>query len=115
MINNSVASTSFYIDPKDRLVRVSIPRRGKPYEHRCSRDVYEQVAHWIDERGERPFTGEEIVAGEDAPHSQVFAALAFLDERSIIERRGKMAFAVNPDGGVHLDAMTEWHALRENA
>jgi len=109
-----VDRSTFRIDRAGFLVRAVTPRRGKPYEHRCSLEVYERVAHWIDERGEQPFTGEEIVAGEDAPHSQVFTALAFLDERSIIERDGRLNFAVNP-GGVHLDAMTEWHALREKA
>jgi len=110
-----VDRSTFRIDRAVFLVRAVTPRRGKPYEHRCSLEVYEQVAHWIDERGEHPFTGEEIVAAEDAPHSQVFTALAFLHERSIIERQGKMTIAVNPGGGVHLEAMTEWHALREKA
>jgi hypothetical protein len=53
----------------------------------------------------------EIVAAEDIPHTQVDVALAFLNERGIIERRGRRNFPAS--AAVHIDAMTEWHALRE--
>ena len=98
------------------LVRRVVPKRGEPYEHRCELATYEAVAHVIDELGDEPFTGDEVQAAIDLPSSQVHAALAFLRDRASIEpahgRRHRAAASI-AGGGVHLDAMTEFHALRE--
>ena len=95
------------------LVRRVAPRRGTPYEHRCPAAAYESVAWAIDEQAE-PFTLEVLQAATGLPFTQVAVALAFLKERGCIApvhgRKHKAA-----SGCVHLDAMTEYHALREGA
>ncbi|MCA9253436.1 MAG: hypothetical protein KDA54_20075 [Phycisphaerales bacterium] len=96
------------------LIREVVPRRGKPYTHRCSLATFEHVAHAIDEAGHGCFTLETIVADEDLPFTQVAVALAFLKERGIIETHFRRNFAATI-GGTHLDAMTEYHALEAGA
>jgi hypothetical protein len=100
----------------DMLVRRVVPKRGEPYEHRCELATYEAVAHTIDELGDEPFTGDEVQAAIDLPSSQVHTALAFLRDRGSLGpahgRRHRAAASI-AGGGVHLDAMTEFHALRE--
>ena len=94
------------------LVRSVVPARGKPYEHRCPRESFEILAHAVDELGEAGFTLETLVEREALPSTQVAVALAFLKERSIIETRYRRNYAATDS--VHLDAMTEFHALAEN-
>jgi hypothetical protein len=98
------------------LVRRVSPKRGKPYEHRCELATYEAVAHAIDDLGDEALTGDEVQAVIDLPSSQVHTALAFLRDRGCLEpahgRRHRAAASL-AGGGVHLDAMTEFHALRE--
>ena len=93
----------------DHLARKVVPRRGKPYEHRCPRRSFEQVAHAIEEAGDGVFTLELLVEREELPFTQVAVALAFLKERGIVETRYRRNYAAT--GGVHLDAMTEYCAL----
>lgn len=88
------------------------PGRGDPYQHTCDLEVYEAVAHTIDELNGASFTYEEIRRSINAPFSQVAVAIAFLKERGCIvpaQRRRSVAATDH----VHLDAMTEWHARRE--
>ena len=66
----------------------------------------------MDECGEAGFTLEALVERETLPFTQVAVALAFLKERSIIETRYRRNYAATDS--VHLDAMTEFHALAEN-
>jgi len=94
------------------LVRKVVPRRGEPYEHRCPRASFEQMAHAIDEAGNEAFTLELLVEREDLPFTQVAVALGFLKERSIVETRYRRNYAST--SVVHLDAMTEYFALAEN-
>jgi hypothetical protein len=95
------------------LICTVVPRRGRPYRHRCTRATFEQVAHAIDEAGERAFTLETLVQAEDLPFTQVAVALAFLKERGIVETRYRRNYGAS--SGVHLDAMTEFHALADHA
>ncbi len=95
-----------------RLVRRVVPARGKPYEHRCPRESFETIAHAVDEFGEAGFTLETLVEREALPFTQVAVALAFLKECGLIERRYRRNYAATDR--VHLDAMTEFHALAEN-
>ncbi len=44
------------------LVRNVFPRRGQPYEHRCPRAAFEQIAHAAEELGGAGFTLESRVA-----------------------------------------------------
>lgn len=99
---------------EDVLIRsvVPAPGRGEPYEHSCEREVFEAAAHTINELNGASFTYEEVRQVVQTPFTQVAVAIAFLKERSIIVptvRRRHVAAGES----VHLDAMTEWHALRE--
>ena len=96
----------------DHLIRKVTPVRGKPYEHRCPRASFEQIAHTADEIGSDGFTLESLVAHEGLPFTQVAVALAFLKERGIIETRYRRNYPATDC--VHLDAMTEFHALAKN-
>ena len=88
------------------------PGRGDPYQHTCDLEVYEAVAHAIDELDGASFTYEEIRQRINAPFTQVSVAIAFLKERGCIvpaQRRRSVAATDH----IHLDAMTEWQARRE--
>ncbi len=108
-------------EPDDRfsvdgnvMARSVVPRRGTPYRHTCDLDVFTDVAHAIDGLGGEPFTLESVRAALDAPFTQVAVAIAFLKERGCIVP-GPRRSSVAATGSVHLDAMTEWHALREHS
>jgi DNA-binding IclR family transcriptional regulator len=75
--------------------------------------VYEKVAWALEETpAEGDGTGiEEIALKENLPHTQVHVALQFMDERGLVDRRHRRNYPATP--AVHLDAMLEWHALRE--
>lgn len=97
------------------LLRAVVPRRGSPYTHACALASFREVLHTIDERNGVPFTGEDLVRATDLPPTQVFTALAFLKERSIVETaRGRKNVAATIFD-VYLDGMTEWHALEAGA
>jgi hypothetical protein len=95
------------------LVRTVAGADGRSYTHRCTLDVFEMVA-WVLEEFPREGWGlaiNEIAAAHDLPHTQVDVTLAFLQERGIIDRRHRRNYPAST--GVHLDAMVEWHAQRE--
>jgi len=100
---------SFSVDRAGLLVRSVTPRRGKPYEHRCRLASLEAVAHRFDEFGEGD-TVETLADAIDEPVTQAATALAFLIERGIVERVGRLNFSASID--VYIDTMTEYHALR---
>lgn len=96
------------------LVRRVIPRRGRPYEHRCPLAAFEQIAHAAEELGAQGFTLESLLeyergAGRDVTFTNIAVTLAFLRERSILDVRHRRNYAATD--AVHLDAMTEFHAL----
>ncbi|MDQ7014635.1 MAG: hypothetical protein Q9O74_12185 [Planctomycetota bacterium] len=99
----------FTLDRRGALLRSVTPRRGTPYEHRCTLESFEAVAHAIDEAA-AGFVLEEIIAAEDLPSSQAATAIAFLKERGCVRVEGKRSYPAS--GCVHLDAMTEYHALK---
>jgi len=101
---------TFSVDHTGKLVRSVVPRRGKPYEHRCPLETLQALCHRFDEHGEGD-TVETIAVAIDVPITQVATALAFLLERGIIEVHNRRDYPATID--VHLDAMTEYHALRE--
>lgn len=96
------------------LVRSVVPKRGTPYQHTCDKDVFENVAHTIDELNSAGFTLDDVQASTQAPHTQVNVALAFMKERGCIVPSVRRKH-VGATSAVHLDAMTEWNALREKA
>ncbi len=94
------------------MVRDVRPRRGTPYRHTCDLEVFEAVAHAIDDLDGGSFTVETLREATGLPFTQINVTLAFLRERGIVVetlRRKSMAASES----IHLDAMTEWHALRE--
>ena len=87
---------------------------GKAYQHRCTRKVFETVAHAINET---PADGDgtcqvEIVRRESLPYSQVNVALEFLKERGVIEVRHRRCYPGSTTA--FEDAMIEFLALAEN-
>lgn len=106
-----MGTETFHIDRKGMLVRSVVPTRGEPYEHRCRPETYEALAHAIDEAADRGCTIEELAASEGVPMTQVAVAIAFLKERGCISVEGRRSYPAT--GSVHLDAMVEFHALRE--
>ena len=96
------------------LVREVVPRTGEPYEHRCPIDAFNSIAQAIDELGNEGFTLETLFYQENVPWTQVAVALAFLKERGIIDTRNRRNYAATTTG-VHLDPMTEYHALADGA
>jgi hypothetical protein len=102
----------------DHLIRHVVPRRGRPYDHRCPRAAFEQIAHAAEELGADGFTLESLLeyerdAGRDVTFTNVAVTLAFLRERGILDVRYRRNYAAT--SSVHLDAMTEFYALAENA
>ena len=104
---------TFTIDEARRLVRSVAPKRGKPYAHTCTAETFSFVADLIDEAGDRGCTIEELADWGDLPHSQVATAMAFLKERGCVKTVNRRSYPAT--GDVSLDAMTEYHALREGA
>ncbi len=111
---------TFIVDgPSGALLRRVVPRRGTPYEHACTKQVYDDVAYAIEQLGNASFTMEDVRAkvgdGDEAnmpPWSQVAVAIAFLKERScIVPARNRKHIAASDF--VYEDAMIEYHALRE--
>ena len=109
----------------DHLVRQVVPVRGQPYEpcpersrrNRCPRAAFEQISHAAEELGDQGLPLDAVVeyerqAGRDVTFTQVAVALAFLRERSILDVRYRRNYAATD--AVHLDAMTEYHALAEH-
>src|SRR5262245_27860814 len=94
------------------LTRSVVPKRGEPYQHTCDKDIFEAVAHAIDELHGTTFTYEEVRQTLDAPFTQVAVAIAFLRERGIIETAQRRRSAA-ASSDVYLDAMIEFHALAE--
>lgn len=101
---------TFSIDCSGAMVRSVIPRRGKAYEHRCTLDTLKAVCHRFNEHGEGD-TVETIAKAINVPITQVATALAFMLERGIVTVEHRRNYPATID--VYLDAMTEYHALRE--
>ena len=106
-----------FVVEDDHLIRKVVPRRGEPYEHRCPKASFEQVAHAAEELGEQGFTLESLLqyernANRDVTFTNVAVALAFLRERGILEVRYRRNYAATQCA--HLNAMTEYFALADN-
>jgi hypothetical protein len=95
------------------LVRTVTFPDGRTYTHRCPLKSYEQVAHAV---AETPVDGdgttlELLSEAEDLAFTQVNVALEFLKERGLVDVRHRRCYPGSSD--VYLDAMVEFHALRE--
>lgn len=101
----------FHVDDQGALVRTRISADDHRYEHRCSLETLQAVAHHFDGRDSDQRTLNQIAGAERVAWTQAAVALAFLKERGIVERRGDSNHAAS--GDCFLDAMTEYHALRD--
>ena len=101
----------------DHLVRSVVPiwGRGEPYEHRCPRASYENIAHAAElfstQTGDPGFTLEELATAAGTPSTQTAVALAFMKERGCVVTRYRRNYAAGRC--LFEDAMIEFHALRE--
>ena len=104
---------TFYFEPTgvlaERVQPTSGPRR-REYVHRCTRVVFEEVCHLLDEL--ETFTLEELVERGNLPSSQAALALRFLHEYGLAEKVHSRRCR-RTEGSIHLSAMTCWHAERE--
>jgi len=104
---------TFYFEPTgvlaERVQPAYGPRRAE-YVHRCTREVFEEVCHLVDEHD--TFTLDELAACGTLPNSQAALALRFLHEHGLVEkvhdRRNRRT-----EDSIHLSAMTCWCALME--
>ncbi len=76
------------------LVRTTTGSDGRTYTQRCSRAIYETVAHAVDEtpmEGQGT-TGQEIARREAVPFTQANIAFEFMKERSVLVVRCKRGY-----------------------
>lgn len=93
------------------LVRRLAPVSGEPYAHRCSPEVYRDVALEVQRAGARGTTLGETVESLDAPWSQAAVALAFMKERGCVAVQRRRVVACSTF--VYEDAMCELRALEQ--
>jgi hypothetical protein len=108
----------FSVDRAGNLVRSVVPKRGKPYQHRCAKQSFEEVAYAADEIGDEGITIDKLVARTGLPSTQVAVALAFLKERGCIDTEHRISYPSpgnQKPGQVSTDAMIEYHALAEGS
>jgi len=97
-----------------RATPISGPRR-EPYRHVCPRAALEAVAHAIDEAGPDGINRHNLRTKSGANYTQVAVAMAFLVERGAVHETGRRGSVLRPAANacVHMEAVTEFHALRE--
>jgi hypothetical protein len=83
----------------------------RDYLHRCTRDIFREVAFTIEEKAAGGTTLEDLVAAMDAPFTQVNVALAFMKERGCVEVRRRRAYPASD--ALYEDAMIEFCYLAE--
>lgn len=110
----------FSVDRAGNLVRSVVPKRGKPYEHKCRKESFEEVAYTADEMAAEgmPIKLEDLVSRTDLPSTQVNVALAFMLERGCLVTENRMHYPATGNqkpGQVALDAITEYYALAEGS
>ena len=88
---------------------------ARDYVHRCTRDIFREVAFTIEEKAAAPgsdgTTLEDLVAKMDAPFTQVNVALAFLKERGCVEVRRRRTYPAS--AAMYEDAMVEFTYLAD--
>lgn len=92
------------------LVRMVVKPDGSSYQHRCSLDSYQAVAHYIDEHATDGVTTNELWDGlPDVPCTQAAITLAFLKERGCVAIRQRGCYSAS--NVLIEDALLEFHAL----
>ena len=107
------------------LVRKVVPRRGEPYEHRCSVDAYRELAWAAIDLAADGFTVETLAdqvrnrpreeRDEREPwasYTNAAVVIAFWKEHGLLDIRRRRNFV--DDGFFFEDAMLEFHALPQN-
>jgi len=100
--------------PGGALARVVMLPDGREYAHRCSQQVFEALAGYLDEHQSEGVKIQSLADALDAPMTQVNVALQLLAERGLLETHGRLGY-VTPGyaRGFYEHAMTEFHALVE--
>ena len=98
----------------ERFVRLA---DGREYAHRCSKQVFEQVAGYLEDHQREGVKIQSISDAIDAPMTQVNVALQLLTERGLLEKPsggGRLGYvAPGYAQGFYEHAMTEFYALIE--
>lgn len=94
------------------LLQSVTPAKGRPYRHACTIEALTAVAHAIDEADNDGIGMEAIRTTTGLPWTQIAVAAAFMLERGCIAKGFRRRY-VPTSGDTFLDAMTEYHALRE--
>lgn len=108
------------------LVRKVIPRRGEPYEHRCSLDAYRELTWAAIDLAADGFTVTTLAdqvrnqpreAQDDrerwASYTNAAVAIAFWKDRGLLDSRRRRNYV--DDRCFFEDSMIEYHALAEGA
>jgi len=100
--------------PGGALERVVKLPDGREYAHRCSKDVFEAVAGYLDEHQGEGVKIQSIADAIDSPMTQVNVALQLLTERGLLETHGRLGYvAPGYARAFYEHAMTEFYALIE--
>ncbi|MHB1158318.1 MAG: hypothetical protein ACYC26_15955 [Phycisphaerales bacterium] len=107
---------SFDVRDNHLIRTVVFPATGKSYTHRCTRAIYEAVAHAIEEHaasggGSEGVALDSLVQALDAPFTQVNVALEFMKERTCVVTRGRRSYPASK--ALFEDAMTEFCFLAD--
>ena len=108
----------FSVDRAGNLVRSVVPKRGKPYEHRCSKESFEDAAYAADEIGGGGITVDKLAQRTGLPSTQIAVALAFMKERGCLITEHRINYPAPGNqrpGQVALDATIEYYALAEGS
>ncbi len=99
----------FDVDRSGLFARHVVPSSGKPYQHKCSREVLATVCHYVQARYRGGFSTTEMWQDLDVPATQASTALAFLKEHSLVTVVGRRNY---PAGGAIFEhSMTDYYYL----
>jgi hypothetical protein len=99
---------------QDDHLEMTVTFRGegdRGYTHRCTREVYREVAFGVEARAAGGTTLKELAEAIDEPFTQISVALAFMKERGCVEVRHRRTYPAS--GVLYEDAMIEYLALAE--
>ncbi|MBI1371812.1 MAG: hypothetical protein GC159_03505 [Phycisphaera sp.] len=84
---------------------------GRSYTHRCTREVFEEVAYAIEQRATEGATLDPLAKALDLPFTQVNVAMEFMKERGCVVTRGRRNYPASI--AMYEDAMCEFTFLAE--
>ena len=85
---------------------------GRSYVHRCTRKVYEEVAHGIEERAASGVTLDPLARELNLPFTQGSVALEFMKERGCVVTRLRRNYPSS--NAMFEDAMIEFLYLADH-